>query len=319
MTAVGLLRVLRGHMEPVAVATFGRKRQSLLSADAGGTIRVWDFHAGQQLGTIDSPDLGLRRAIFTPDGKGVIGCGNNPRIRLWELETAALVREFRGHSATVTAVYWIPNSRRFISSSMDVSLIIWKADSGDIERQFGMAPNFPDAAPASLEDLARLDGHITWIRDVVVLPDGKRALSAGNEGVLFEWDLETGELVERFIGHRTVIMTLSLSPDGRYVASLGSDRELIFWDLDHGRAIHRWRHLSERSPAIGFLPDSTALAIGGEDGVVQVIDVRSGKETSQLEVADVGIVSLAFSAEAEIVCGCEDGLIRICPIATSGP
>jgi WD40 repeat protein len=307
-------RILRGHQNPVSVVAMGSQGQALLSGDTAGEIRVWDFYAGQQLSLIDAADLSLRRVILTPEGRHVIACGNNPTIRLWKLATGEFVRDFQGHTAGVTAVRWIPHSRRFISSSFDSSLILWNSDSGKIERQFGTAPNAREFAPNTLEELSHLEGHFTWIRDVVVLPDGQRGISAGNEAVLFVWDLETGHLVNRLVGHLTVVMGLALAADGRFVASLGSDREIIVWNIDESRILQRWQHPREKLPAFAFVPNTRTLAVGGDDGLVRFVDVESGGEQRKVEVTDVEINSLAFSFDSEIICGCADGLIRIRPI-----
>jgi len=310
------VRILRGHRQLVAVVALACRGQCLFSADNVGEIRVWDFYSGETFTRIDARDLRLRRAILTPDGKHVIACGKDPAIRSWNGRTGEFVRDFRGHSAGVTAVRWIPGSRRFISSSFDSSLIIWDVDTGDIERRFGTAENAETVAPTTVEDLAQLTGHFTWIRDVVVLPDGKRAISAGNEGVLFTWNLETGTFVDRLVGHRTVIMGLALSHDGRYVASVGSDRELIVWDVEDGRLLRRWQHPREKLPAIAFTPDNRTLAVGGDDGILRVVDVQSAEERVQFEMGDAAITSLVISADLEAICGCADGLIRIQPIDT---
>jgi WD40 repeat protein len=311
-------RILRAHHQVVAVVALACRGQCLLSADTEGNIRVWDFYTGELLTKFDAPDLRLRRAILAPDGKQVIACGNDPTIRVWSGRTGKVLRDYRGHSAGVTAVRWIPGSRRFISSSFDSSLIVWDVDTGDIERRFGTAENAETLAPTTAQELAQLGGHITWVRDVVVLPDGKRALSAGNEGVVFIWDLQSGTITNRLVGHQTVIMALALSPDGRHVASLSSDRELIVWDLEDSQLLCRRQHRHEKPPAIAFTPDGRILAVGGDDGMLSLIDIQSSAINQESEIADAAITALAFTADSDVICGCADGLIRIRPIKELG-
>ncbi len=147
-----------------------------------------------------------------------------------------------------------------------------------------------------------------------MLPDGKRCISAGNDAVLFVWNLETGELLDRLVGHRTVIMGLALSPDGRFVASVGSDRELIVWDVAGSQILSRWPHPREMLPAMAFLRNRPTLAVSRDDGFVDLVDVQSAKKRRQIEIAEVAIMSLAFTPDSEMICGCADGTIRIWPL-----
>jgi WD40 repeat protein len=97
-------RILHGHQNPVAVVTLASQGQALLSADTAGEIRVWDFYADEALSRIDASDLSLRRAILTPDGREIVACGNSPTICSWKAATGEFLRNFKDHSAGVTAV-----------------------------------------------------------------------------------------------------------------------------------------------------------------------------------------------------------------------
>src|SRR5262245_40913100 len=93
---------------------------------------------------------------------------------------------------------------------------------------------------------------------------------------------------------------------------------IILWPYGHnacGCVLQRWQHPRENLPAIAFAPDSAALAVGGDDGVVRLFDVLSGKEQRRIEIAEVAIKSLACSAQSELISRCADGLIRIDPTA----
>ena len=149
-----------------------------------------------------------------------------------------------------------------------------------------------------------------------MLPDGKRAISAGNDAVLFIWDLDTGTLVQRLVGHKTVIMGLTLSPDGHFVVSLGADKEIIVWDVKLSKPLRRMAPFGNGFPAVAISPDSRLLALGDDAGIIQFIELESGEERRQIETGGIGVTSLAFTPElkdTEIIAGCVDGTIRIWP------
>ncbi len=313
----GRPRTLHAHDKPVVSLSISHSGARLLSADTQGKIAAWDFHAGVPLVTIAAPSLGLRRAEFTSDGAHVLGCGGDPPIRMWDAKTGEMVRQFSGHNDVVSAIRGIPGKRQFVSASFDSALIVWDLATGDAIRRFGRATNAQDAAPQTADDLARLDGHFTWIRDIVVLPDRSQAISAGNDAVLFLWDLDTGALVKRLVGHRTVIMGLAVAPDGRTVASVGNDKEIIVWEIDTGRIIRRWEHSGEEPAAICFLRDSRALAISGQNGCIRIGDAATGTEYRRLETGEEYVTALAVTPDGEIVSGFANGMIKIWPAEAS--
>ena len=306
-------RILRGHDRLVGILHFSKDGSTFLSGDGGEILRIWDYYAGESLCKIDASGMGLRRAILTAGAPRVIACGRDPGIRMWSARTGRFLREFRGHAEVVTAVRQVPGKEQLLSASLDASLILWDMADGRILRRFGTARDAKDVAPQTLEDLAKLDGHFTWIRDVVVLPDGKRAISAGNDAVLFIWNVESGELIDRLIGHGGVIMGLALSPDGAYVASVSVDKAILVWDVENKKLLRRFEHQQERVPSLAFAPNNHVLAIGEAEGVVRFLDVISGAEAGRIALDDVEITSLAIHPNGEVVLGCGNGEIRIYP------
>jgi WD40 repeat protein len=236
---------------------------------------------------------------------------------MWKASSGEAVREFRGHTDLVSALDCVPGGDQFVSSSFDASLILWNMQNGKLIRQFGKASNTIVEASQAQTGQEQLNGHSTWIRAVVALPDGKRAVSAGNDRELFFWDLDTGTFVSRLVGHAAAVIALTLSPNGQLVASLGADNEIIVWDVEKRRLLRRSKHPSKEFPALAISPDSRLLALGDDAGIVRFVDLESGEERSKFETGGVGVTSLAFTPElegTEIVAGCADGTIRIWPL-----
>ena len=63
------------------------------------------------------------------------------------------------------------------------------------------------------------------------LPDGRRALSAGDGLDLRLWDVVTGKPLARFSGHGQSVGLLAVSPDGRFAASADAHGFLRIWHL----------------------------------------------------------------------------------------
>src|SRR5205823_3617849 len=76
---------------------------------------------------------------------------------------------------------------------------------------------------------------------VAFSPDGRRALSGGNDWARLRlWDLETGkELLQ--LGQDTSALSVAFSPDGRRALSSSRDGTTRLWDLDSGKELRQFR------------------------------------------------------------------------------
>jgi WD40 repeat protein len=66
---------------------------------------------------------------------------------------------------------------------------------------------------------------------VTLAPSGRRALSCGNEGRIWLWDVESGIPLARFDGHEGNVNTVAFAPDGRRAISGGGDKSIRLWGL----------------------------------------------------------------------------------------
>ena len=69
--------------------------------------------------------------------------------------------------------------------------------------------------------VGQLTGHKGYVYSVAFAPDGRRALSAGQDHSVRLWDLTTGEEIRRLEGNRDQVWCVAFSRDGRLALSAG--------------------------------------------------------------------------------------------------
>jgi RNA polymerase sigma factor (sigma-70 family) len=84
---------------------------------------------------------------------------------------------------------------------------------------------------------------------------------------------------ERF-GHEGWIHQFALSPDGRTIAAVAR-KSAAFWDFATGRLTQRLA-IGWDMHCLVFAPDGKSAAVGGEDCIVHIFDIASGKELRRL-------------------------------------
>ncbi len=111
----------------------------------------------------------LEAAVYSPDGKHIATAGSLG-VFLWDAETGALLRTFRGHTDWVRSVAFSPDGKRVLTGSDDSTAKLWDAETGQEIRTFL--------------------GHTYSVYSVAFSPDDKRVLTGSGDGTARIWELE---------------------------------------------------------------------------------------------------------------------------------
>ncbi len=153
-------------------------------------------------------------------------------------------------------------------------------------------------------------------------PDGKRAVSGGDDKVVRLWDLEKGEQIRTFDGHTNVIRRLAFSPDGNRVLSGSWDRTMRLWNVATGAEIRRFSSGRFYVEGVAFSPDGhKALSTEGmaapqgppanSDHGVCLWDLDTGKLIDRCAGNNAKILEVACSPDGRYALfACEDKCLR---------
>jgi WD40 repeat protein len=153
------LRVPGGVIRP-AFAPDGRL---LATADADGTVRLFDVRSGRLLHVLRGHRQAVTDVAFGAGGALLATSGRDSRVVLWDVATGRPVHVLRGHFGAVAAVAFSPDGR-WVATAGPISAGLWPTATGRL--------------------LFFLRGDTGRLTSVSFASDGRRILTSSLDGTV---------------------------------------------------------------------------------------------------------------------------------------
>ena len=185
-----------------------------------GDVQVWDVLTGklhQSFTNIHSDTvLGL---AFSADGKHIASGGADKIIKVIELASGKVIRQFEGHTHHVLGISWSRNQRILASGGADNVVNIWDFQTGEKQSSIGgfdkevTSVNFLGYTEQILassgdgktrllgadgKDIRSFSGGIDFINSAAITRDGRIVIAGGQDAILRVWDAKGGHVIGKY-------------------------------------------------------------------------------------------------------------------------
>ncbi|WP_199550950.1 WD40 repeat domain-containing serine/threonine protein kinase [Streptomyces sp. N35] len=283
----------------VAISPDGVK----VCASGGGQVRLWDTTTGVQLATWK--DDGTGAVALLSDGRRVVASGQRRIVMRsaphghWPVvlntDPSDGLRGRRGTGATGDrGTASVSADGLVLTACLDGELRLWDLTAVDLVR------TLPGGQSNSV-----------WLS-----ADARRAVSAGFDGTLHIWDMESG--TEVTAAHPGVWVTsVCLSADGRIVLSAGQHGDWTLWVTDAAtgefvRGLSKERDDEDVVWTVRLSSDGLFAFSGDEEGDVRIWEIATGRHIRTLEGHTGRVNGLALTPDDRyLLSGSEDGSVRL--------
>lgn len=304
----------KAHTSRVSSLTFSLDGDKLATGSYDGTIKIWDMHTRDCLGTLH-PTQHIQSISFSPTGDRLV-CGSwEGKIVLWDVSTHARIQEVSTTSQVLSVSFSADGS--VIATGGREAVDIW--DSNLEKRIWRCQENLGEVWSVAFDSqgyyLAAgseriylwevgsyrcchiLSGHTLPVSTLAFHPGGQLLVSGSEDGTICFWDIQKGECQKTILAHQGWVWSLvfSLDEENDLLASVGDDQTLKVWDTLTGQCITSRHGFTMSLRTLSLHPYLSLLASGSENGTVHLWELGNEIHHQILSGHTHRVMSVAFS------------------------
>lgn len=213
-------------------------------------------------------------------------------------EPPKLATAAEGHHDAVVWLDVAPDGRSLLSASTDRMIKLWDIDGKRLVRDLGVH-----------KDMARV---------ALFMPDGKTALTAGDDGEIVLRTLADGSVPRVFAaGKNGGVRKLAISPDGRLAVAGYDSNNIVVWDIETGKALHVLTGHQWSISSVAVSPDGKRALTSDIDGELRLWDIGAGRLLRRWKGHERGAYGAVFTADGRhAVTGSGDTTIKLWDLDT---
>ncbi len=286
---------LRAHERRVWDVAYGPDGHSLVTASQDGTAKLWDTRDLTLRARLMGHKDWVLWASFSPDGRRLATSSADQTVRLWDVATAAPIGVVRGHRQRIWTVAFDPAGQRLVTASQDGTTQLWDVSTWQLP-------------------LAVLDAGRAAVSAMAMSGDGATLAIGTVDGDVALWDVGAGRERGRLAGAGQAVVALDIVGDDLLVVGAADGRARLI-GMDR---LETLATLGSGAPmrAAALSADRGLLALGREDGAIELWDVPSRSRQADLHAAGGAVARVLFTPSGrELVTASNDGTATVWDLA----
>lgn len=166
-----LFSSLKGHQDSVLAIAINPLQETLISASADQTLKMWNLRTYELLYTFTGHRGPVSCLAITAKGETLISGSFDETLKIWDVNTGNLKSTLEGHEKGVWGVATHPDGQILASGGGDNKIKLWHLANNKL--------------------LCELRTEEKGIYDLKFTPDGRKLISGGQDGSIRIWGIDT--------------------------------------------------------------------------------------------------------------------------------
>lgn len=252
---------------------------------------------------------------------------------LAKLRGSTILKNFSGLSAPVKGIAFVPGRSEFFASDTDgkilkldlkntnnINVIFSGSEVFDV---LAVSPGVEWLACGGTSSIIKmlpiagnknefdLKGHTGRIRSLIFSYNGKYLYSAAIDGRVLKWDISAKTSVD-LNSDLLKITSIDISASNRYLAGIDEQGKALIWNPEITSDKFTIESPGREIRAIKFNPDEKKIAIGYNNGIIELWDVTMKSKISEFQAHEGRINNLRFNGKAsQLASAGNDGLLKL--------
>jgi WD40 repeat protein len=201
---------LNDHNDWVLSVSFSPNGKYLVSTSENGESKLWDLSKFICVGTLLGHHERVWSACFDHSSTFVITCSDDGTIRTWDIDGNS-ISTLTGHTDMIWSVNSHPRKFLIVTGSEDKTVKVWDFRNGRCLNTFY--------------------GHSDRVREAKFSPDGETVVSCSDDKTIRLWDL-TGNCIRIWHGYQNGVWSVDFDANGEMLIGGYDDNSLHLWNID---------------------------------------------------------------------------------------
>lgn len=286
-----------GHFEPVNHCCFSPNDAFISTSSNDGTVKLFDVSSANEWKTLNLKELFegdeevlVKCSTWTADGKQ-IACAARNAVWVFNVETADMLFEIRtNRQSLVQFCQACPTSNLLAIAYSNYGVELWNLESK--------------------KKMADCSGHLSWVQRLQFSPDGSQLLSCSDDQTLRLWEANKVHTSSSVCLKRD--SDAVFSDDGVTVSAADYCNRLQVRNGRKGQLLFQSEEKSSRIRCTCLDRQLSVVALGQEDGTVEVLEVPSGTLLASLQGHTKTVFHCQFIQNGQVlITSSEDTTLRV--------
>ncbi|KAM7415510.1 hypothetical protein PAMA_017830 [Pampus argenteus] len=212
------LKTLKGHSNYVFCCNFNPQSNLVVSGSFDESVRIWDVKTGKCLKTLPAHSDPVSAVHFNRDGSLIVSSSYDGLCRIWDTASGQCLKTLiDDDNPPVSFVKFSPNGKYILAATLDNTLKLWDYSKGKCLKTYTGHKNEKYCIFANFS-----------------VTGGKWIVSGSEDSMVYIWNLQTKEIVQKLQGHTDVVISTACHPTENIIASaaLENDKTIKLWKSD---------------------------------------------------------------------------------------